>query len=179
MKEKSREEILKKRNSLSRTEIKSKSKEIFQRLLNINHLNRTQNVCVYVSKDSEVETHDLITYLLKKKNVFVPFIEKEELRVSEIKNFSDLEKGQFNILEPKNKINYNQNIDLIIIPGVAFDKRGNRLGRGNGYYDKFLKNIQSLKIGLAFEEQIIGQVPVEKHDVPLNLIITDKQIIKP
>ena len=70
-------------------------------------------------------------------------------------------------------------MDLIVVPGLAFDTRGHRIGYGKGHYDKLLKSTKGYKVGLAFAEQVIETVPDEAHDVPLDLIITDKSLIHP
>ena len=119
------------------------------------------------------------------KNIFVPIILTEctNLVPSKIIDFdNELEKGKKGILEPKKEF-YRlfplENIDLIIIPGVAFDLRGNRIGRGFGYYDNFLRKIHtSTKIvALAFEMQIVKKIITDKNDIPINKIITEKRII--
>lgn len=93
----------------------------------------------------------------------------------------NLQKGRFGILEPKNKIRLKSfsKIAAVIVPGIAFDKKGNRLGFGKGYFDKFLKKIKSdaLKIGLAFSFQVLKKIPTTKNDIKMDFIITEKEII--
>ena len=87
--------------------------------------------------------------------------------------------GKFGIPEPMElmKVSY-KSIDAVIVPGVAFDKNGYRIGFGFGHYDKFLKKTpHAVKIGLAFEFQIVDSVPKEEHDVPVDFIITEKRVI--
>ena len=103
-------------------------------------------ILFYVSYDNEVYTHEMIKELLKnKKNIVVPIADKKNrsLTLSKLDNWDDLEIGTYNILEPKleriKKISLDS-IDLIIVPGIGFDKKGNRIGHGKGYYDKLLKN---------------------------------------
>ena len=71
-------------------------------------------------------------------------------------------------------------LDLVIVPGIAFDKKGHRIGYGYGYYDRFLKTIKkkAVKIGLAFDFQLIESIPEEEHDVPMNIVVTDKEILR-
>jgi len=177
MKNEIRAKMRDKMKLLSTGKLREKSEKIQQKVRV--YLDKVQNVCIYISKDHEVETKNLIRELLNVKNILIPFVDGNNLKISQIHNHSNLQMGKYGVLETKNKQEFEGNIDLIIVPGLAFDKKGNRLGRGKGYYDRFLKRINGLKVGLAFDEQVIDNLPIEKHDVPLDLIITDKQIIKP
>lgn len=95
---------------------------------------------------------------------------------------SDLEKGVLGLLEPKKeckRLLNPEDIDLIVVPGIAFDILKNRIGYGAGYYDRFLKTTREdcLKVGVAFELQILDKINTQEHDVPLNAIITEKRVI--
>ena len=110
--------------------------------------------------------------------MFLPFINSEKLFFSKINSLNDLVIGKFNILEPKDRFKTKEELDLIIVPGLVFDKKGNRIGHGKGYYDSFLKkHPNATKIGLAFEDQINKKILVEDHDIPMDFIITEKRII--
>jgi 5-formyltetrahydrofolate cyclo-ligase len=122
--------------------------------------------------------------LSNSKNVIVPISDKEkrDLILSKLKSWEDLAVGAYDILEPKNdkieQISVDE-INLAIIPGVGFDKNGNRLGHGFAYYDNLLKKLENcFKIGLAFEFQIVNKIPVEEHDIPVNEIISEDRIIR-
>ena len=142
------------------------------------HINKATNIFVYMSKKDEVNTSNIIAFLLEnKKKVFIPFIKNDELYFSEYESLDDLQDGSFGILESKQKIPSNINPDVIIVPGVAFDRKGNRLGRGKGYYDRFLKNKSCLKIGLAFDFQVLDNIPVQKWDISMDIVITEKEVI--
>ena len=112
----------------------------------------------------------------------VPISNKEDysLILSKLNSFEDLVEGPYGILEPKKEkikeISFDE-IDLIIIPGIVFDLKGNRIGHGKGFYDRLLKNTKVSIIALAFEFQIIGKIPVDKNDKPVDIIITEKRII--
>ena len=93
----------------------------------------------------------------------------------------DLVPGQFGIQEPNNycpALPLNR-LDLILVPGVAFDLRGRRLGRGKGFYDQLLADVRGRTCGVAFDEQIVADIPVEPHDIPLNCILTPTRWIEP
>lgn len=185
-KEEIREKILKKRLSLSSEEIKDKSHQIFLNLVKTTEFLNSQNIMFYVATRSEVQTEEMVKASLKMgKNIFVPIILPDciNLAPSRLIDFDrELEKGKKGILEPKKEYHRlfpSENIELIILPGIAFDLTGNRIGRGLGYYDNFLKKISpSTKlIALAFEMQIVKKVPAGKDDIPVHKIITEKRTI--
>ncbi|GAG30094.1 unnamed protein product, partial [marine sediment metagenome] len=105
------------------------------------------------------------------------------LAPSKILDFdTELEKGKKGILEPKKeyyRLFSPEDIDLVIIPGVAFDLSGNRIGRGFGYYDNFLRKVRSSAkiVALAFEMQMVKKIPNDKNDIPVHKIITEKRTI--
>lgn len=187
MKKALKEELLRKRKALSKSEITEKSAAIKERLFSLNEFKNSKNIMFYVSFNNEVDTINTIKGLLDKneKKVIVPFVEKNNsiLQLSEIKDFNDLEPKTFGILEPReNKIkNFDiGKLDLAIVPGIAFDKNGHRIGYGHGYYDGLLGklNKNTTKIGLCYEFQLIDKIAEEKHDVPMDAIITEKRVLR-
>lgn len=178
MKRALRKEILEKRNKLKKEEIIEKSKEIKEKLFLMPDFINAKTVAFYVSFDNEVFTHSMIKELLGKKRILVSKVMDNEIIFSEIINFNELKPGKFGILEPVdiNKADYNE-IDLIIVPGIVFDKKGHRIGYGYGMYDKLLKKIKCKKIGLAFGMQLIREIPKDEYDVAVDKIITEKEVI--
>ncbi len=182
-----RKNILTTRNNLPREELLQKSDAIRQRVLNNKRIMSKNTFFVYVSFRSEVATFDLINDLLKAgKNVTVPITRTETKRLDAIRieNLEeDLVPGYCNIPEPPeslcrtNKVDPSE-IEVIILPGSVFDERGGRFGYGGGFYDRFVSAIpKSLRVGLAFELQIVERAPLQPHDELLDLIITEKRII--
>lgn len=159
-----------------------KSKAIRLRLESTQEFKKAKYILVYISTNDEVNTHEFVKDCLERGNkVFVPKVEKEGLEIYSIKDWNKLKPGNFGILEPfeiPDKTHPSE-MDLILVPGLAFDKKGHRVGYGGGFYDKLLKLTKGIKIGLAFEEQIVDKIPAEEHDVALDLIVTDKQTIRP
>ncbi len=185
-KEEIRRKILKKRLSLSSEDIRDKSRQVFLNLAEVVEYRNSQNIMFYVATRSEVQTEEIIKMSIKMgKNVFVPIILPEciDLAPSKIFDFdTELEKGKKGIFEPKKeyyRLFSSENIDLIIVPGIAFDLSGNRIGRGFGYYDNFLRKVRSSAkiVALAFEMQIVKKISNDKYDIPVNKIITEKRII--
>ena len=134
----------------------------------------------FVSFNSEVSTHQMIKEALKTKTAVIPKVVHHEIEPSVILDFDNLVPGKFGILEPIEtmKIAY-KNIDLVLVPGIVFDKEGHRIGYGFGYYDKFLKKVpKAIKIGLAFDFQIIDKIPTEIHDVLVDMIVSEKRVIE-
>jgi len=185
-KEEIRRKIIKKRLSLSPEYIKNISEQVCINLAETVEYIDSQNIMLYVATRSEVQTEEMIKISVKVgKNIFVPIILTEciNLAPSTIYDFdNELEKGKKGILEPKKeyyRLFPPEDIDLIIVPGVAFDLNGNRIGRGFGYYDNFLRKVRfSAKIiALAFEIQIVKKIPNDKNDIPVHKIITEKRTI--
>jgi 5-formyltetrahydrofolate cyclo-ligase len=168
------------RQNLSKEIINEKSRKIIESLVSLKEYDDALIVMPYISLNIEVDTRKFIkSELIKGKSIVVPFIEGSNIQISKLKDFSDLNEGKFGVLEPMKKEKYDGKIDLVIVPGVAFDLHGGRIGFGKGYYDKFLDRFKdSLRIALAFEEQIVDNVPVEEHDQPVDMIITEKRVIR-
>jgi len=175
-----KEEFLKQRNVLKEYIIREASTLIKNSLFSLNEFNDSTNIAFYISKGSEVCTKEMILNAQKiNKKIFIPYINKtNSMKLSELKNYDNLKEGYFGVLEPLNPKPYPSNkIELIIIPGIVFDKKGYRLGYGMGYYDKFLKGLKTTKVGLAFDFQVIESIPGEPHDMKMDYIITNKKII--
>ena len=182
MKSSLRKELIKNRKKISKNQILEKSELIKNRLFEMNEFQQASSILFYVSYDNEVYTHDMIKESMALgKNVIVPKSDKKnrKLILSKLDNWADLVKGAYGILEPKkiNQISVDE-IDLIIVPGVGFDGQGRRIGHGKGYYDNLLSNSKNaLHIGLAFEFQIVEEIPTEAHDIPMQRIVTEKRVI--
>ena len=111
--------------------------------------------------------------VVKNKNIFLPRVSGDDIEVIKYTP-GTLKQGSFNILEPTgNDIVNPKIIDLIILPGVAFDKKGNRCGRGKGFYDRFLSNTEAATIAVCFDCQLVESLPVEPHDIPAQNIVTN------
>jgi 5-formyltetrahydrofolate cyclo-ligase len=175
-----RKEILGKLSNQAREEALAKSRTIKTRLFSMPEFKKSKVVMLYASKDSEVRTEKIIDEALGAgKKVALPRCTGLETIVpKEIENRkNDLEKGCFGIREPKKhkRSVQLQEIDLVVVPGVAFDKSRRRLGRGKGFYDKFLKGLPrgTLSVGLAFDFQIVDNLPKDSHDIPVSKVITN------
>src|SRR3989344_8886632 len=180
MKSKLKESILKKRNSLPKDEILEKNKKIHDKLFGLEQYKKSRTIMFFVSFNSEVGTHGMIKEALMNKMVVVPKVMHHEIEPSVIIDLDNLIPSKIGILEPIEamKIAY-KNIDLVLVPGIVFDKEGHRIGYGFGYYDKFLKKVpKAIKIGLVFDLQVIERIPKEMHDVPVDMIVTEDRVVK-
>ncbi len=189
MKEKQeiRQKILSLRNNLSFDNASLNSELIKNRLFQVPELKNAEWVMLYLSFNNEVQTDQIVKELLVcRKKLLVPVIVKESksLIACQIFNFEkDLKRGCFGINEPVESLKIPvdpKKIDLIIVPGIAFDVNGNRIGFGKGYYDRFLKKVdrKTISIALAYDFQILPTVPSQDNDVPVNIVVSEKQIIK-
>lgn len=175
MKRINRNVILRKRNRLSREERDIKSSIIKKKLFDSAFYKEAKTVMFYVSFGSEADTSGMIKEALKEKKVCVPVVEADGMTASEISKLGDLSaKNRYEIPEPSEpkKIDKDK-IDLIIVPGVVFDKRNHRIGYGKGYYDSFLNGFKGRSIGLAFGMQVLEIIPRDEWDVQLDYVISD------
>lgn len=160
-----------------------KSAEIGERLFSLDAFARARTVLFYAAKGDEVLTKGMILRALSGgKRVVLPVVRQQDLVLSEIKSFEgdDLAPGKFGILEPKIVVPVEpRKIEVVIVPGVAFDEHGNRVGFGKGYYDRLLKRLEKgiPRIGLAYEFQIVPKIPAGEWDIPVHTIITEKRVI--
>jgi 5-formyltetrahydrofolate cyclo-ligase len=175
-----RKKIRELRQSKDIVELFKKSKDIILKLIELEECKGKKNIMFYVSYGSEVMTFDTINLaLITGMRVFVPYIENKDLGISEIFDLSELIVTNYGALEPKKRGAYNkEDIDIVVIPGIAFDERGNRIGSGLGFYDRFLKGCNAIKIALAFDFQILDNIEPTKEDIPVDIIITEKRVIR-
>lgn len=139
---------------------------------------------ITISKEPEVDTYQIIRNAWEAgKEVAVPKCNPKEKTLSfrKITEFSQLESVFYGLLEPiieQTMEVYPKDIDLLLVPGLAFTREGFRLGFGGGYYDRYLTNYNGKTLSLAFHFQVIPEFPIEKHDIPVSKIITNDEVIK-
>ena len=157
-----------------------KSLVILRKFFAIKEVKLAKTILFYVAFDGEVETLGMIKRAgAQGKKVAVPTIIKDKKMIipTLIRNYEeDLELGPYGIKQPKhNPVSWlkPQDLDLVVVPGVAFDKDGHRLGRGAGYYDRFLAQLPKsvLTVGLAFDFQVVDRLPHQDHDQPVSRVI--------
>lgn len=178
-----RNEMILRRKNLSTIYRDKFSTEIVQKFLRTDIYKNSSNIMAYMSMREEVQLREIFENVFaQNKKISLPIIiERGIIKPAYLPNFEALEVGEFNILTVKKNLREFvdiKKIDCVIVPGVAFDIHGKRLGMGGGYYDRFLKLTSAKKIALAFDFQIIDDVPTELHDISVDLIITERRIIK-
>lgn len=180
-----RTEILQKRAKISKKDNILFSNAIANSIYEMKEYQNAKTIMCFISFANEIDTKELIeTAIRHGKTVVIPITipDTKELKPSQILDFSELEKGFYNILTPKEEfIRYVApgTIDLILVPGVVFAENGYRIGYGGGYYDRFLSKIDNAvpKFAIGFDLQVVDRVPTESFDIPVDLIITEKRII--
>jgi len=172
------------RKSLSPEEFRSASLSIQTAFLETDHFKRARSVLVYSPIHFEVDTELIVrSALASGKKVAFPVVMGHELIFREVRDVSSLKKGAFGILEPcaSGRIFAVEEADILVIPGVAFDLNGHRIGYGKGYYDKTIHRLEGhgKLVGLCYDFQLVDEILGEAHDVKMDLIITDKRVVCP
>ncbi len=181
-KTKIRTEIKQKRQRLGRLRKTILDKKIRAQIERFEPFLRSNTILFYASMPEEVDTLKLIKKHHNDKRIILPTVctDTNSLKLYHLENINELHEGYKGILEIPHctkDIAKPENIELCIVPGLAFDTRGHRIGYGKGFYDGLLEKITAPKAALAYEFQIVESVPDQPHDIPINHIITEKRII--
>jgi len=178
-----RKEILERRKSQDRQVSAAQSRSITRTLVDRKEFRAAGKILIYLSKDGEVSTDNLLGRAFELgKRVCVPVVDRDSdaLRISELPGPEiDFRLGAFGVREPaEDDLNFvsPDQMDLVVVPGLAFDRRGGRIGYGKGYYDGLLSRLGSQvpRIALAFDFQILDTVPQDENDIQVDAIITEK-----
>lgn len=172
-----RKQIKQLKRNLSDIEKSNAAHLAFSKLEALPQFKQAKNILCYHSLPDEISTLSFIEKWHKEKSFYLPRVNGDILEILQYSP-STLTEGAFNIKEPTgNTIANIFDMDIAIVPAVAYDKMGNRLGRGKGYYDKLLHNFNKTKIGIIYNCQLIPSLPSEKYDIPVDIVISEKQII--
>ena len=170
-----RKEIRSRKRQFTSQELHEQSFPVVMRLLSHPRIKTAKTIMLYYSLPDEVDTHTLVDSLLVSgKQILLPRVTGEgTMELRRYTGPADLALGAYNIMEPTGELFVDYaSIDLAVIPGMAFDKEGNRMGRGKGYYDRFLQKIpQVYKIGICFPFQLVGEIPTEETDIKMDAMI--------
>ncbi len=176
-----REQMKKKRRMLTKEEIIEKSEAITDRLFCMADINSAETIMVYLSAFKEPNTLGIIKKLeAMGKNIVVPVSDTDTCTItpSYIDGTDELAKGAYGILEPteikKAKV---EDIDIVLVPGLAFDEKCHRCGFGKGYYDRLLYKSRAKKVALCYDFQVISEIETDKYDIPMDCIITERRTI--
>ncbi len=171
--------LLEKRDNTSFDLLQIASGKIQNRLKKIYAFKNSQKIGVYYPIGSEILTQDIIQELLSNaKEVFLPKVIGDKMEFRKITDFSSLERGNFDIMEPKDGCQADNKLDVILIPTVAITPEGVRLGYGHGFYDRFLAENKTTTISLTLEKQIVKNIPRTEHDKTIDWIVTEDKILQ-
>ncbi|MFA8432924.1 MAG: 5-formyltetrahydrofolate cyclo-ligase [Marinifilaceae bacterium] len=170
-----RKEIRRLKSHVALEEKKARSAKILEKVEAILDFQEAKTIMLYWSMEDEVHTHEFVCKWAQKKRIILPCVDGDQLLLKEFKGLDTLVDGDlFGIPEPDGPVfEKPEEIDLILVPGVAFDTKKNRMGRGKAYYDRLLKSVDAFKLGICFDFQLLDEVPVDEHDVKMNLIISE------
>lgn len=174
-----RKEIALLKGKMTPEELKMRSQEVFATLEALDIFQNAKNIFIYNSLKDEVQTMEFISQWLSSKNFYLPVTTSEgDLFFRQYTSQDNLEPASLGIFEPQgeNYTDYHK-VDLIIIPGIAFDRKMNRLGRGKGYYDRFLHQTKIPRVGVCFDIQLKEHIPSESHDIKMDYIISENEIL--
>ena len=178
-KENLREEISRQRRYLTPEKKEYLDNKILTKLTNLPVWKNAKTVLVYVSREEEVSTIELIKKYLNKKNLVIPktHLKFHALSLHKIDDLKQLISGNYGILEPHHLCEtvLPDQIDLALIPGIAFDQKGHRVGYGKGYYDRLIPHLSCPKISLAYNFQIVENIPAGDHDQPIDILLTENK----
>ena len=180
-----RKNIIEQRKNINQIQINNISTAIINKIISNSLYQQAKNIMFYIALSGEINLEKLIIQTLKdNKTVSVPYLHESYglMDAAIINDIVDLTLGKFNIMMPKKetlKIINPEDLDIIFIPGLAYDENGNRLGFGGGYYDRFLpKCLNANFIGIISDEYILNEIPKENHDILLNYLASESGIFK-
>jgi 5-formyltetrahydrofolate cyclo-ligase len=176
-----RKQLKQLRNEIPESSRLQKNLAIQQTLLSQTDILAANTVFCFISYGTEVHTHELIRQLLARgKQLAVPkILDSKYMKAIPFLSWDELEPGQLGILTPPANSAMTGTFDVVITPGLAFSESGSRLGFGRGYYDKWFQNNEvGTKIALAYELQIVDDLPVDEYDINVDYIITEERLIK-
>ena len=172
-----RHKIKELRRMLTELEKESAAAEVFARLEKTAAFMLADRILMYHSLPDELSTRTFLKKWGSRKHFYLPRVNGVNLEILPYEE-SRLELGAFHIEEPTgDNIADPEEIELVVVPAVAYDRRGNRLGRGKGFYDRFLASTKATKIGVGYEFQLLDEIPAEAHDVPMGMVRTQNTTV--
>ena len=169
--------LLERRDATSFDLMKIVSQQIHKKLRKSRIFKDAKKIGVYYPIGSEILTQDIMQEILSiGKELFLPKVVGEEIEFRKITDFSCLEKGNFDLMEPKEECPIENNLDLILVPTIGISQDGVRIGYGFGFFDKFLSRYTVETVSMVYEKQVIKKIPKSDHDVRMNWILTEDRL---
>ena len=170
--------LLERRDTTSFDMMKIVSQQIHKKLRKSKIFKDANKIGAYYPIGSEVLTQDILQEIISSgRELFLPKVAEDEIEFRKITDFLCLEKGNFDIMEPKDDCPTGNNLDLLLVPTVGISQDGVRLGYGHGFYDKFLSKNQIETVSLIYEKQVIKKIPRTEHDIIMNWILTEDRFV--
>lgn len=174
-----RREIRLRKKEHTPEQLEAMSQAVMAQLEQIDDFRNARTVLMYHSLPDEVGTHGFVEKWKSEKKILLPVVVGDILKLRVYDGNASLSTGAFDIEEPEGEeFDAFGEIDFAVVPGMSFDRDGHRLGRGKGFYDKLLPAVKCRKIGICFDFQLMEHVPVEPHDVVMDMVLTDKGLMK-
>ena len=173
-----REKIKKKKQQLTDKEKEIEAANVFEKIEALPEFENARSVMIYWSMPDELPTHNFIIRWSKKKTMLLPVVKGEDMLIKPFSTKEELKQGSLGIWEPDTQKEYLNSIDLVIVPGVAFDRDKSRLGRGKGYYDRYFINKRIVKIGVCFDFQLLESIPIDSFDIKMDKVVTNSILIE-
>ena len=171
--------LLGRRDNLSADFMKIASKQIQKNLKRIESYREAQTIACYYSIGSEVRTQDIMQEIISDgKTLALPKIDNDMLVFYNVKKFDDLEEGEFGIMEPKQNCSVVTKFDILLVPAIAMTSKGQRLGYGKGFYDRFLAGKDLTTVALTYSRLIVKHIPKSNNDIQINWVVTEDEVIK-
>jgi 5-formyltetrahydrofolate cyclo-ligase len=177
-KNKIRKHISELKKVISEAQKQEEANAVFSKIETLPEFKAAKSILLYWSTPDELPTHEAIEKWSGEKQIILPTVVGNDLVLKSYSSGGTMKQGALGIWEPDSSENYTGNIDLVIVPGVAFDSKKKRLGRGKGFYDRFFKNNSSIKIGVGLDFQFLAEVPSTKLDIRMNKVITNSHTIE-
>ena len=173
-----RKEVSSLKKNYTPQQLLEKSDEVFSVLELTGEFRKAKNIMVYNSLSDEVSTLAFINRWCGDKEFYLPVVKDDDLLFRKYTPCMEYQKSELGISEPVGAdfLEYHK-VDMIIVPGRAFDRKMNRMGRGKGYYDRFLPKLKAKKIGICFDFQLFENIPCEKNDIRMDMIVSENELI--
>jgi 5-formyltetrahydrofolate cyclo-ligase len=172
-----RAQIAERKKTLTSQRLETLSAEVVKKFQTLEVFRAARTVGAYMPLPGEVDVTPLFEHL--EKTFFIPAFDEVSGSYQMARLTAELKKGRFGILEPAvPDFSAEDGLDLIIVPGVAFDRAGRRVGRGGGFYDRLLPQYRAVRAGICFDFQCLEAVPAEEHDARMDILVTETQFFK-
>lgn len=172
-----RQEIKHRKQGITPDERERLSRQICRAIESLPGFERVVHLMLYHALPDEVDTRHLLSKWAGSKQLYLPIVDGDDLIVAPYAGGA-MKQGAFHIWEPTDTTATDPaRLEWIVVPGVAFDRKMNRLGRGKGFYDRLLRQTRARKIGICYRLQLVDEIPAEPHDIKMDLIITENDII--